>query len=51
MQAASQLRGLVLTRTALAAPWERVVQLDFAARPGEEPSKRLYAEVMAKCVT
>lgn len=27
--------------------WERVVQLSFGVRPGEAPTRRLMAEVMA----
>ncbi|WIA33408.1 hypothetical protein OEZ86_006542 [Tetradesmus obliquus] len=47
-QASAQLKGLVLLSARLPAPWERVVQLDFGARPGEAPSKRVFCEVMAK---
>uniref|UniRef100_A0A383VBP0 NFACT RNA-binding domain-containing protein n=1 Tax=Tetradesmus obliquus TaxID=3088 RepID=A0A383VBP0_TETOB len=47
-QASAQLKGLVLLSARLPAPWERVVQLDFGARPGEAPSKSVFCEVMAK---
>lgn len=48
VQASAQLKGLVLLSARLPAPWERVVQLDFGARPGEAPSKSVFCEVMAK---
>jgi hypothetical protein len=47
-QVSSQLKGLVLLSVGLPAAWERVAQLDFGSRPGEQPSRKLYIEVMAK---
>jgi predicted ribosome quality control (RQC) complex YloA/Tae2 family protein len=43
-----QLKGLALTGIKAIAPWERVIDLQFAQRPGEEPLWHLYVEIMGK---
>lgn len=43
-----QLSGLALVAIAAIAPWERVVDLQFARRPGESPLWHLYVEIMGK---
>ena len=43
-----QLKGLALTGVVAIAPWERVIDLQFAQRPGEEPLWHLYVEIMGK---
>ncbi|MGF1479862.1 MAG: NFACT family protein [Cyanophyceae cyanobacterium] len=43
-----QLGGLALTAMIAIASWERVVDLQFAKRPGESPRWHLYVEVMGK---
>ncbi|MBD2663167.1 fibronectin-binding A domain protein [Richelia sinica FACHB-800] len=43
-----QLGGLALMGMETIAPWERVVDLQFARRPGESPLYHLYAEIMGK---
>jgi predicted ribosome quality control (RQC) complex YloA/Tae2 family protein len=43
-----QLKGLALTDIKAIAPWERVLDLQFAQRPGEEPLWHLYVEIMGK---
>ncbi|PSB12665.1 hypothetical protein C7B62_00860 [Pleurocapsa sp. CCALA 161] len=43
-----QLKGLALTGVAAIAPWERVIDLQFAQRPGEKPLWHLYVEIMGK---
>ena len=43
-----QLNGLALIAIAEIAPWERVVDLQFAQRPGEAPLWHLYVEIMGK---
>ncbi|NJK55280.1 MAG: fibronectin/fibrinogen-binding protein [Pleurocapsa sp. SU_5_0] len=43
-----QLKGLALTGIVAIAPWERVIDLQFAQRPGEEPLWHLYVEIMGK---
>ena len=43
-----QLKGLALTDIKAIAPWERVIDLQFAQRPGEEPLWHLYVEIMGK---
>jgi predicted ribosome quality control (RQC) complex YloA/Tae2 family protein len=43
-----QLNGFVLIALELAAPWERVLDLQFAQRPGESPAWHLYVEIMGK---
>ncbi|MGV2828880.1 Rqc2 family fibronectin-binding protein [Myxosarcina sp. GI1(2024)] len=43
-----QLNGLALIDLAAVAPWERVLDLQFAQRPGEKPLWHLYVEIMGK---
>ncbi|WP_414576379.1 NFACT family protein [Anabaena sp. CCY 9402-a] len=43
-----QLGGLALVGIEAIAPWERVIDLQFARRPGEEALYHLYAEIMGK---
>ena len=43
-----QLKGLALTGIRAIAPWERVIDLQFANRPGEAPLWHLYVEIMGK---
>ena len=43
-----QLGGLALTAVELLDPWERVLDLQFARRPGEVPLWHLYVEIMGK---
>ena len=43
-----QLNGLALVSCACVTPWERVVDLQFARRPGESAVWHLYAEIMGK---
>ncbi len=43
-----QLNGFALVSCACVAPWERVVDLQFARRPGEATLWHLYVEVMGK---
>ncbi len=43
-----QLKGLALTGVVAIAPWERVIDLQFAQRPGEKPLWHLYVEIMGK---
>ncbi|BAU65356.1 hypothetical protein STA3757_27380 [Stanieria sp. NIES-3757] len=43
-----QLNGLALIEIVNLAPWERVLDLQFAQRPGEEPLWHLYVEIMGK---
>lgn len=43
-----QLNGLALVSCACVTAWERVVDLQFARRPGEAAMWHLYAEVMGK---
>jgi predicted ribosome quality control (RQC) complex YloA/Tae2 family protein len=43
-----QLSGLALISIEAIAPWERVLDLQFARRPGENPLFHLYVEVMGK---
>ncbi|MDJ0691540.1 MAG: NFACT RNA binding domain-containing protein [Xenococcaceae cyanobacterium MO_188.B32] len=43
-----QLKGLALIASKSIAPWERVIDLQFARRPGEEPLWHLYVEIMGK---
>ncbi|HIK05056.1 MAG TPA: NFACT family protein [Trichormus sp. M33_DOE_039] len=43
-----QLGGLALVGIEAIAPWERVIDLQFARRPGEEALYHLYVEVMGK---
>ncbi|MBW4562963.1 MAG: NFACT family protein [Mojavia pulchra JT2-VF2] len=43
-----QLGGLALIAIEAIAPWERVVDLQFARRPGESALYHLYGEIMGK---
>ena len=43
-----QLGGLALIAIAEVSPWERVLDFQFAKRPGEAPLRHLYVEVMTK---
>ena len=43
-----QLSGLAIVACNLIAPWERVVDLEFARRPGEPALWHLYVEIMGK---
>ncbi|NEQ37687.1 MAG: fibronectin/fibrinogen-binding protein [Okeania sp. SIO3I5] len=43
-----QLSGLALIAIAEVSPWERVLDFQFAKRPGEPPLWHLYVEVMTK---
>jgi predicted ribosome quality control (RQC) complex YloA/Tae2 family protein len=43
-----QLNGLALINISAIAPWERVLNLQFAQRPGEDPLWHLYVEIMGK---
>lgn len=43
-----QLSGLALVTIEAIAPWERVLDLQFARRPGEPASFHLYVEIMGK---
>ncbi|BFM39771.1 NFACT family protein [Synechocystis sp. LKSZ1] len=43
-----QIKGLALTALAPLAPWERVLDLQVAPRPGEAPHFHLYLEIMGK---
>jgi predicted ribosome quality control (RQC) complex YloA/Tae2 family protein len=43
-----QLGGLALVAIEAIAPWERVVDLQFAQRPGEPALWHLYVEIMGK---
>jgi predicted ribosome quality control (RQC) complex YloA/Tae2 family protein len=43
-----QLAGLALVAIKAIAPWERVADLQFARRPGEEAIWHLYVEIMGK---
>lgn len=43
-----QLNGLALIDIKAIAPWERVLDLQFAQRPGESPLWHLYVEIMGK---
>jgi predicted ribosome quality control (RQC) complex YloA/Tae2 family protein len=43
-----QLGGLALIAIEAIAPWERVIDLQFAHRPGESPLYHLYGEIMGK---
>jgi predicted ribosome quality control (RQC) complex YloA/Tae2 family protein len=43
-----QLGGLALVAVEAIAPWERVLDLQFARRPGEPASFHLYVEIMGK---
>ncbi|MEG4447063.1 NFACT RNA binding domain-containing protein [Microcoleus sp. AT9_B5] len=43
-----QLSGLALVSIAPVSPWERVIDLQFAKRPGEPALWHLWAEIMGK---
>ncbi|MBD2521721.1 NFACT family protein [Nostoc sp. FACHB-133] len=43
-----QLGGLALVSIEAIAPWERVIDLQFARRPGESALYHVYAEIMGK---
>ncbi|QHG18373.1 NFACT family protein [Nostoc sp. ATCC 53789] len=43
-----QLGGLALVGIEAIAPWERVIDLQFARRPGESALYHVYAEIMGK---
>ncbi|HEY9728965.1 MAG TPA: NFACT RNA binding domain-containing protein [Chroococcales cyanobacterium] len=43
-----QLGGLALVAIEATAPWERVLDLQFARRPGEPASFHLYVEIMSR---
>ncbi|MFN9399420.1 MAG: NFACT family protein [Dolichospermum sp.] len=43
-----QLGGLALVAIEAISPWERVIDLQFAPRPGESALYHLYAEIMGK---
>ncbi|MEQ8959437.1 MAG: NFACT RNA binding domain-containing protein [Coleofasciculus sp. C2-GNP5-27] len=43
-----QLKGLALVRIQFIAPWERVLDLQFARRPGDPILWHLYVEIMGK---
>ncbi|MEH1873969.1 Rqc2 family fibronectin-binding protein [Nostoc sp.] len=43
-----QLNGLALVAIEAIAPWERVIDLQFARRPGETALNHVYAEIMGK---
>jgi predicted ribosome quality control (RQC) complex YloA/Tae2 family protein len=43
-----QLSGLALVSIAPISPWERVIDLQFAKRPGEPALWHLYAEIIGK---
>jgi predicted ribosome quality control (RQC) complex YloA/Tae2 family protein len=47
-QLRSVLGGLAMTEMVMVAPWERLVQLKFASRPGEDPRYYLYVEPIGK---
>ncbi|NJK99377.1 MAG: fibronectin/fibrinogen-binding protein [Spirulinaceae cyanobacterium RM2_2_10] len=43
-----QLGGLALIAITPLTPWERVLDLQFARRPGEDPRWHLYVEIIGK---
>ncbi len=43
-----QLKGLALTEVRLVDPWERVLDLHFAPRPGDPPLWHFYLEIMGR---
>jgi predicted ribosome quality control (RQC) complex YloA/Tae2 family protein len=47
-QLVSQLNGLALVKIETIAAWERVVDLQFARRPGEDAVYHIYIEIMGK---
>jgi predicted ribosome quality control (RQC) complex YloA/Tae2 family protein len=47
-QLRAKLGGYALINIETIAPWERVLDLQFAKRPGDEPLYHLYVEIMGK---
>jgi predicted ribosome quality control (RQC) complex YloA/Tae2 family protein len=47
-QLVHQLSGFALVAVEQVAPWERVIDLQFAQRPQEPPQWHLYVEIMGK---
>jgi predicted ribosome quality control (RQC) complex YloA/Tae2 family protein len=47
-QLRSVLGGLAMTEMTMGTPWERMVYLKFARRPGEDPLYHLYIEAIGK---
>lgn len=47
-QLVHQLSGFALVAIKQVAPWERVIDLQFAQRPQEPPQWHLYVEIMGK---
>ncbi|WP_404787518.1 NFACT family protein [Altericista sp. CCNU0014] len=47
-QLVHQLNGFALVAIEQIAPWERVIDLQFAQRPQEPPQWHLYVEIMGK---
>jgi predicted ribosome quality control (RQC) complex YloA/Tae2 family protein len=47
-QLRSVLGGLAMTEMTMGSPWERMVYLKFARRPGEDPLYHLYIEAIGK---
>ncbi len=47
-QLVSQLNGLALVKVETIAAWERVADLQFARRPGEDAVYHIYIEIMGK---
>ncbi|MFN6567643.1 NFACT family protein [Dendronalium sp. ChiSLP03b] len=47
-QLVHQLGGLALVAIEAIAPWERVIDLQFARRPGESALHHIYVEIMGK---
>ena len=43
-----QLKGYALISIEAIAPWERVIDFQFAKRPGDDPVWHLYVEIMGK---
>ncbi len=43
-----QIGGYALTSLEAIAPWERVIDFQFAQRPGDDPIWHLYIEIMGK---
>ena len=43
-----QLNGFALVNLKMISPWERVVNLQFAKRPGDDPVWHIYVEIMGK---
>lgn len=43
-----QLNGYALIALEMIAPWERVIDLQFAKRPGDPPVWHLFVEIMGK---